>query len=53
LNGEALLAFFGLYIPALVVGVVCRLVRPGWGWTPLWIGVILTVVLDFARKAVA
>lgn len=49
MNAKELLAFFGLYIPALVVG----LVKLGRGWTPLWIGVILTVKLDFARKAVA
>jgi len=53
LNAEAVPAFVGLYIPALVVGAVCRLVKPAWGWTPLWIGVIFTVVIDLARKAVA
>ena len=53
MNSEALLAFFGLYIPALVVGLVCRVVKPVWDWTPLWIGVILTVKLDLTRKAVA
>jgi hypothetical protein len=49
-TGEALGSFVGHYIPALVVGVVCRFVKPAWGWTPLWIGVILTVALSFLRK---
>lgn len=49
MNGDVLLSFARLYIPALVIGVVLRLVRPAWGWTPLWIAVILTVVFSFLR----
>lgn len=49
MTGDGLLNFARLYIPALLVGAVLRFVRPAWGWTPLWIAVILTVILSFLR----
>ena len=49
MNGDALLSFASLYIPAFLIGVILRLVRPAWGWTPLWIAVILTVAFSFLR----
>ncbi|UPY38387.1 hypothetical protein [Sediminicoccus sp. KRV36] len=49
MNGDVILSFASLYVPALLVGLLLRLVRPAWGWTPLWIAVIVTVALSFLR----
>lgn len=50
MNGDVLLSFASFYLPAIVVGVVCRFLKPAWGWTPFWLGVSLTAVIFFLRK---
>ncbi|WPB84050.1 hypothetical protein [Sediminicoccus rosea] len=50
MSGNALISFIGFYVPALVAGVLFRWLKPAWGWTPLWLAVILTAAVFFVQK---
>jgi hypothetical protein len=49
-SDNALISFIGFYVPALVAGVLFRWLKPAWGWTPLWLAVILTAAVFFVQK---
>ena len=50
MSGSSIMYFITFYTPALIIGLIYKMWKPQYGWTPLWICVIITVAAFFIRN---